>query len=221
MLDDVPARRRVPAEVAEEAVERRSDRVEAGDEEQEADVEDLLVAQPITLDLGFEERAHEVVVPGTGALGEQVLEVRVDLVGRRLLECLGLGMAARFSRDVIRPDDAILHRNEARQLVEREPEHRQEHLRWERHRELLREVDLVVVHERIDQLVGEVRGAPFERGHALRREQRVEELPILPVVGRIRLQRDQRATVLQISEPRREVRREDVGVAKDVFDGRA
>ena len=113
------------------------------------------MTQPIAVDLGVEERAHEVVVPVTGALGEQILEVRVDRVGRCLLVGLGLRMAARLTRDLVRPDDAVLHRDEARQLVEREPEHRQEHLRRERHRELLREVDLVVVHERIDQLVGE------------------------------------------------------------------
>ena len=51
----------VLGEVAEHAVERRRHGVEAGDEEQEADVEDLLVREPLAVHLGVEEVAQEVV----------------------------------------------------------------------------------------------------------------------------------------------------------------
>ena len=46
----------VLGEVGEEAVERRGHGVEAGDEEQEADVEDVLARQAVAVDLGVEER---------------------------------------------------------------------------------------------------------------------------------------------------------------------
>ena len=47
----------------EHAVERGRDRVEPGDEEEEADVEDVLAGEPVALDLGVEE-VREQVVPG-------------------------------------------------------------------------------------------------------------------------------------------------------------
>ncbi len=60
--DELPALLRLLGEVTEEAVERRRDGVEAGDQEQEADVEDVLAAQPVAVDLGVEELAQQIVL---------------------------------------------------------------------------------------------------------------------------------------------------------------
>ena len=85
--------------------------------------------------------------------------------------------------------------------------------------ELLREVDLRVVDERVDQLVHERGNRCFEQLHALGCEEWIEQLPILAMVGRIGLQRDQGPAILQVAEPGSEVGREHFGTAKDVLDG--
>jgi len=48
-------------QVGEDAVERGGDRVEPGDQEEEADVEDLLVGEAVALLLRSEEVAEQVV----------------------------------------------------------------------------------------------------------------------------------------------------------------
>ena len=81
----------VLAQVAEEAVERRAHGVEAGDEEEEADVEDVLAGEAVAVDLGVEEPAQQVAPALDLALVELPVEVVVDrlpgrvLVGERLL----------------------------------------------------------------------------------------------------------------------------------------
>ena len=61
VVDDLLPVLGVLDEEAEHAVERRGDGVEPGDEEQEADVEDLFAGQALAVDLGVEEAADEVV----------------------------------------------------------------------------------------------------------------------------------------------------------------
>ena len=84
-VDELAAVVGMLGEVAEEAVERGRHGVEAGDEEQEADVEDVVAGELVAVDLGVEELAQEVVAGRRGPLVEQALEVLVDRVGRRLL----------------------------------------------------------------------------------------------------------------------------------------
>ena len=110
----------VLGEVGEHAVERGGHRVEPGDEEQEADVEDLLAGQPVAVDLAVEEAAEDVVAPLGLALVEHALEVVVDRGGRRPL--VGDASSALFhggAGDLVGSDDAVLHGQERRQLVER------------------------------------------------------------------------------------------------------
>ena len=77
-------------QVAEDAVEGGGHRVEAGDEEEEADVEDVLAGELVPLDLGVEEAAEDVVLTLQLPLVEDLVEVGVDGVGRLLLVGLGL-----------------------------------------------------------------------------------------------------------------------------------
>ena len=67
-------------EEREEARERVGDGVEAGDEEQEADVEDLLAGEALAVDLGVEELGEDVVLRVGEPLVEDRVEVRVDLL---------------------------------------------------------------------------------------------------------------------------------------------
>ncbi len=129
-------------EKREHAVERGRDRVEARDQEQEADVEDLGAAELLAVYRRVEELAQDVVAPLDFALVEHAVEVLVDRVRSRGLQFVHLVAAVRGAGDRVGPDDAVLHREEARQLVEREAEQGEEHLRREGDRELLGEVDL-------------------------------------------------------------------------------
>ena len=73
--------------------------------------------------------------------------------GRPCISSLPYGVPG----DLVGPDDAVLHLDEARQLVERETEQRQEDLRRERHRELSGEVDSVAIDESVDEVVRRAR----------------------------------------------------------------
>ena len=103
-----------------------------------------------------------------------------------------------LAHDMLRADDAVLHRQEAGQFVSREAEHGDEDLRRERHRELLGEVDLLVIDERVDQPVDQFGDRLLERLHPLWREQRVEDLAVLALRRRVGLERDQRAPGLEV-----------------------
>src|SRR4051794_34418890 len=82
----------VLGQVAEEAVEGCRHGVEAGDDQLEADIDDLVLGEAVAVDLGVEELADEVVAPDAGALDEELLEVLIDGVSRRLLVGVGLGV---------------------------------------------------------------------------------------------------------------------------------
>ena len=128
LLDGVGDERRVLDQLApvvgvlgqerEHAVERGRDGVEAGDEEQEADVQDVLAGEPVALHLGVEEVREQVVPPLHLALVEDLVEVVVDRVGDLLLVVAGLARAVELPGHVVGPDDAVLHGEEPVQLVE-------------------------------------------------------------------------------------------------------
>ena len=85
---------------------------------------------------------RDVVAPFDFALVEHAVEVLVDRVRGRGLQFVHLVAPVRGAGDRVGADDPVLHREEARQLVERKAEQREEHLRREGDRELLGEVDL-------------------------------------------------------------------------------
>ena len=114
-----PARRRARRDRDARRDSRRSSRatpyrVEPGDQEQEADVEDVLAGESVTVDLGVEEVAEEVVAALVAPFVEQPLEVRVDRVRGLLLVRLGLGVAELVPDDVVGTDHPVLHPQEPR-----------------------------------------------------------------------------------------------------------
>ena len=62
VLDELAPVLGVLGQEGEHAVERGGDRVEAGDQEEEADVEDVLAGEAVALDLGVEEVREQVVL---------------------------------------------------------------------------------------------------------------------------------------------------------------
>ena len=86
---------------------------------------------------------------------------------------------------------------------------REEDRRRQRRGEVLVEVALAARHELVDDLVDERTRLGFELGHALRRELRVEQAPVLRVLGRVDRQRDQRDVVADLDDV---LRREHLGV---------
>src|SRR5207249_608432 len=80
VLDDLAAMVGMGGEEGVEARQRVADGVEAGDQEQEADVEDLLAGQLVAVDLGGEEVAEDVLGRAALPLVEDLVEVLVDLL---------------------------------------------------------------------------------------------------------------------------------------------
>ncbi len=97
VLDDLPALVGILGQKGEEALQRVGNRVEAGDEKQEADAEDLVIAQPIATDLGQGEHAEEILLralpPFGQGLGKEALDLgRADpLVGLDLIDVIAFG----------------------------------------------------------------------------------------------------------------------------------
>ncbi len=119
---------------------------------------------------------------------------------------------------MIGPDDAVLHGQEAVQLLERQAQQGEEDLGGERHGELLGEVHLAPVDETVDQVVHEGRDLVVHRLHLARSEDRVEQLAELLVLRRVDLQGDHRPLVAQVD--RVHVGREGLGVAQGLHDVR-
>ena len=82
--------------------------------------------------------------------------------------------------------------------------------------ELGGEVDLAPVDEPVDELVDRRGHRLLDEGHLAGGEDRVEELAVLLVVGRVDLQGDQGPDVLQVHGVG--VGREDLGMAEDLVD---
>ena len=118
VLDELAPLLGVLGQEGEHAVEGGGDGVEPGDEEEEADVEDVLAAEPVALDLGVEEVREQVVAPLHLTLVEDLVEVVVDRVGDLLLVVAGLLRPVQLPGHVVGPDDAVLHGEEAVELVE-------------------------------------------------------------------------------------------------------
>ena len=82
--------------------------------------------------------------------------------------------------------------------------------------EFLVEVTLAPIGEPVDRLVHQLGDEWLPSGHLPRSEQRVEDPAVLRMLGRIDLQRNQRADVAQID--RVHVRREQLGVLERHLD---
>ena len=201
VLDELAPVLGVLGQEGEHAVEGGRDGVEPGDEEQEADVENVLAGETVALDFGVEEVGEQVVLPLLLTLVEDLVEVVVDRVGDLLLVGGGLPRPVALPGHVVGADDAVLHGEEAVQLVERQAEERQEDLGGEGDGELLGEVHLAPVDEPVDEVVDELRDLLVHGRHLARGEDRVEQLAELLVLGRVDLERDHAAACS--SGPRR------------------
>ncbi len=190
---------RVLGKVAEKAVQRCRNRVQPGDQQQEADVENLFPGQPFSLDLGPEEVAEQVI-PALGLpLVEDFVEVVVDR-GRALFpQFLRAGIVERRAQYVEGPDDPVLHCQEPWQVMHRQPKHGEEHLRGERHRKALGEVDLRLVDEAVDQIVHQILDRLRQVLEMFGSEEWVEDLSKLALVRWVDLDGDQRPRIAEMS----------------------
>ena len=115
-----------------------------------------------------------------GATVELGVEVLDELRPRRLLVL-----------DVGRPDDAVLHPQQERHVVEGQAELTQEDLARQRLAERGEEVDGTVGGERVDQCLREVPDHRFETGDLPGGEQWVEQLAVLGVLLPVEHQRNE------------------------------
>ena len=82
VLHDQPALLRVLGQIGEEALQRVGHRVEPGQEEQEADAEDLVVGQPVAAHLGTGEHAQQILLRVLAPVGQGLGEEALDLAAR-------------------------------------------------------------------------------------------------------------------------------------------
>ena len=172
-------------------------------------------SQLLSVDLGVEEPAQQIVPPFGLTLVQQLVEVLVDGVGRPLLEIMHLRTPIRDTQHHVGPDDAVLHGQEPGELLDGEAEQTEEHLRRERHGELLGEVHSAVSDEAVDQEVDGLFDRRFEEGRLSRGEDGIEQLSKLLVVGRVDLQRNEGTGILQVHGVR--IRGEDLWMPKHLI----
>lgn len=170
---------------------------------------DLMAGELVAFDLASQEQAEQVVLWFSEPLVEHGVEVGIDRVRGRLLHGDGLGAPVRRPADVVGADHPVLHAQKDVEVLDRQSEKDEEDLGGEQGREFGGEVDAGSVAEAIDEGVGEVRDRLLQLGHLAGCEQRVEELSVLLVVGRVDLERDERPDVLQVDG--RHVRRKQLG----------
>ena len=203
--DDARPELRVGREPGHDARQRRRDRVEAGNREHVHDVHDLVVVEAVAVELEVHELVEQVVVARTvGApFVEPEAQVRAQLEAGGPTDHLGLVAGGRFVLE-----DAILHRDEERRVLDRQPEDPQEDGRRQRDAERIVQLDLPVADEAVDELIGQLADVGLERRHLPRREQRVQQLAVVTMDIAVEVQRDQR-----VVGPHAHDDRSDVGIA--------
>jgi len=108
--------------------------------------------------------------------------------------CPPLHASRRRSRSRrLRADRVVAPHEELRQVFLGQTQEREEDRRRQGRGEIFMEIALAAVDERVDDLVDEFAGLGFEVGHPLGRELRVEDAPVLRVLGRVDRERDERA----------------------------
>ena len=86
--------------------------------------------------------------------------MRAELATGGPTDHLGLVAGGRFVLE-----DAVLHRDEERRVLHRQPEDPQEDGRRQRHAERVVQLDVPVADEAVDQLVGQLADVGLERRH--------------------------------------------------------
>ena len=139
--------------------------------------------EPLAVDLGRDEVGEDVVGRMLRCARRPGAEVVVDLLaGRALHGHARVGVEHRVRVDLLGVEDAVAQVEEHAQLVLGQAHEPEEHRRREQLGELLGEVALAAVDERVDEAVDPRGDVVLLLVHALRREQRVEELAVLRVL---------------------------------------
>ena len=138
-------------------------------------LQDLVAVEAPPVDLEGRESPDEVVtrLRLECTLVELLAEVGAEAVAR-----FDAQPGARFWRRTAVLEDLVLRGVEELHVGDREPEELQEDGGRDRHRELVVELDMPTVDERVDERVGEVSDVRLEVRHRLRRQQRIEQLAV-------------------------------------------
>ncbi len=156
-------------------------RVEPREEQQEADVEDVLAREAIAVDLGLQEARDDVVGQARRSLIDETAEVLVDPFAVRVGD--RAASPCRTSRLRVEPlgmEHAVAHVEEPCEAPSfRQPHQPEENRRREQVCEIFGEVALTTVDELVDEIVHSAGDVRLLLVHPLRREERVEELAVL------------------------------------------
>ena len=144
-----------------------------------------------------------------GAFVDEVAEVLVDLrTGRRRHRRARVAVGECVLVPLLRMQDPVTHAEEHAHLVLGQTHQAEEHRRREQLGELLAEIALAAIDERIDEAVHPTSDVFLLLVHASWREQGVEQLPVLRVHRGVDVQRDHRPDVAQVHvDDRRELLR--------------
>ena len=154
--------------------------------------------EPLAFDLGGHQPADHVVagIAARFACVERLVEVRLEPLDRFVAELHQL-----LGSCILRHTDTerhVLEPHEVLEVVDREPEDGEEDRRRERLTPRLVDVDFAVVDEPVDQLVRQLADVVLERRDAPRGEHRVEQPPVLRVLGPVEAERDRLAVAPEV-----------------------
>jgi hypothetical protein len=188
-------------------------RVVAGDDEHEAEAEQLLLRERLPVELRVDQRAHEVVPARAAALLEQHRELPVDRRGR-VLDRLRLRAALRQLDHRLRPVE------EVRDALVGDADHLADHAARDVARVGGEEIATARLEHGREQLARDRADARLHLADALRREGERDERAQPVVAGRVealdRRHQPGRADHGALGRPRRRVARE----SKDVREAR-
>ena len=198
----------IRGQVPEDRPDELLGRVEAGQEQEEAEPHELVLLEPLAVDLDPEQQRHEVVAGGVGRADlEEGVEVLVDRLDR-------LDGGVQVIRDLV--DDGLDPHLELVGVLRRGAEHDGGQRRREAQRHRLVDVDLTLLDELVDQVVDR---HPQRLGVALGpldRERRRQQRPVAGMVGRVELDRHHLGRRGERRE-RRRVGGEDLRPVQDVM----
>ena len=175
------------------ALQRGRHRVEAGDEEQIADVDHVVAAEGLAFDLGVEDGGQEVVLALGHAGVHHFFESGVDLLAGGIdhLPALLHGPGRWTDYAVFEGEELVDPANgQAQQLQEDGGRHGLG--------DFVMEVAVAFVGHLVDQLADELPHPGLVPGHLLGGEQRIERFAVLAVVGRVDLEGHQGTGVADV-----------------------
>ena len=160
--------------------DRVARRLVAGDGDQQEEEVEVHLRQAVAVDLGVEQGRDDVVARHLAALGRERVGVHEHLDLRVLYFFVGHDVLG-----VLAPDHPVAPLEELVPVGLRDAEHLGDHLERELGGDVDHEVGLALLDHLVEDAVGLLADAVFERADLAGRETAVDELAVARVLGRV------------------------------------